>query len=228
MTIQVPRQKKEEGEDGTLNFQEMIQEWERDPPPDTTKNLQTAGKVVGASIAVILGLTAPFVFVRSPLPYMATPGSKIRLALQYLNKAQDPRRNLFVDLGSGDGEAVYQAARLGYRAVGIELNFTMWAFSSARRILFWSPEEKANSTILWKNFFDYNLEHANTVMIFGVTPLMRPLSEKIAKECRPGTDVLSYRFGIPLANTKQPGTESLLRADIVYDQQEMRIYRYKT
>jgi hypothetical protein len=218
----------EKNDDGNLNYQEMMKEWESDPPPDTTKHLQKAGMVVGASIAVILGLTAPFVFVRSPLPYMATPGSKIRLALQYLGKGSDPQRNLFVDLGSGDGEAVYQAARLGYRAVGIELNFTMWAFSSLRRMLFWSPQEKANSTILWKNFFDYNLEHASTVMIFGVTPLMRPLSEKIAKECRPGTDILSYRFGLPLANSKHPGTQSLLRADVVYDQQEMRIYRYKT
>lgn len=211
----------------TTSYQDLVKDWDSAPSREATKNLQRGGLIVGSSIAVILGLTAPFVFVRSPLPYMATPGTKIRHALQYLGKANDPQRNLFVDLGSGDGEAVYQAARLGYRAVGIELNFTMWAFSSLRRQLFWSKEEKAHSQIIWKNFFEYNLEHANTVMIFGVTPLMKPLSQKIAAECRPGTDILSYRFGIPLVNAKRSESADLLNADIVYDHQEMRIYRYR-
>lgn len=152
-----------------INYDELMKGWDQ-PVPDTNNRLKTGGMIVASSIAVILGFTAPFVFVRSPLPYMATPGPKIRHALQYLNKG-NTKNNVFVDLGSGDGEAVYQAARLGYRAIGIELNFTMWAFSSVRRQLFWSASEKANSTLLWKNFFHYSLKDANTVMIFGVTPL---------------------------------------------------------
>lgn len=205
-----------------ISFEELVKEWEK-PDAAATKNLRTAGMMMGSAIAVILGFTAPFVFVRSPLPYMATPGPKLREALQYLGKA-NTTKDVFVDLGSGDGEAVYQAARLGYKAIGLELNFTMWLFSSVRRQLFWSKSEQANSTLLWKNFFEYDIRHANTVMIFGVTPLMKPLSQKIAKECEPGTDVLSYRFGLPVA-TKSESTADLLRADVVYDQQEMRIYR---
>lgn len=219
--------KKNKEKDDSVNYEELMKGWDSAPPPETTKNLQRAGMMVGSSIAVILGFTAPFVFVRSPLPYMATPGPKIRRALQFLGKANDPKRNLFVDLGSGDGEAVYQAARLGYRAIGLELNFTMWVFSSLRRQLFWSREEKANSTLLWKNFFEYDIAHANTVMIFGVTPLMKPLSQKIATECHPGTDVLSYRFGIPLVHPQRKETSDLLNANIIYDEQEMRIYRYR-
>jgi hypothetical protein len=219
-------QKKDENE-SVKNFEELMKGWDSAPPPETTKNLQRAGMIVGSSIAVILGFTAPFVFVRSPLPYMATPGFKIRRALQFLGKANDPKRNLFVDLGSGDGEAVYQAARLGYRAIGLELNFTMWAFSSARRQLFWSKEEKENSTLLWKNFFDYDIAKANTIMIFGVTPLMKPFSQKIAAQCQPGTDVLSYRFGLPLAQPQKKETLDLLNADVIYDEQEMRIYHYR-
>ena len=66
-------------------------------------------------------------------------------------------------------------------------------------------------------------------MIFGVKPLMEPLSRKLAKECRPGTHVLCYRFHLPLASHNQseengkPG--ELLRANIVYDEEEMRIYK---
>ena len=144
--------KKENEKNDNFHYEELLKGWDRPPPPETTKKLQRAGMIVGSSICIILGFTAPFVFVRSPLPYMATPGLKIRRALQFLDKAKDPERNIFVDLGSGDGEAVYQAARLGYRAIGIELNFTMWCFSSLRRQIFWTKEEKANSKILWRNF----------------------------------------------------------------------------
>jgi hypothetical protein len=190
-------------------------------PPGEKRNLQIAGAVVGSCILGIVGLTAPFVLSKSALPYMATPGPKLRRALQHLEKGKN---GVFVDLGSGDGEAVYQAARLGYRAVGIELNFTLWALSTIRRQFFWSAAERERSTFLWKNFFDYNLKDANTVMIFGVTPLMKSLSQKIAAECNRGTDVLSYRFAIPLAYEQNP---DLLKAEIVYDEQEMRIYRCK-
>ena len=113
-------------------------------------------------------------------------------------------------------------ARLGYNAVGIELNFTLWAFSSIRRRLFWSVEERERSSFILGNFFDYNLNRSNTVMIFGVSPLMESLSRKIAAECQPGTDILSYRFGLPLATDRESG---LVNAELVYDEQEMRIYR---
>lgn len=214
----------QDGED--RSFEALLKGWDNAPTADADRKLQKAGIIVASSIAVILGFTAPFVFTRSVLPYMATPGPKIREALIALGKAKDPTQNTFVDLGSGDGEAVYQAARLGYRAIGLELNFTMWAFSSMRRHIFWTRQEKANSQILWKNFFDYDLGLANTVMIFGVTPLMKPLSQKIAKECKVGTDVLSYRFSLPTVHPKTPETFDLLPATIIYDQHEMRIYRY--
>ena len=186
-----------------------------------TSSLKVAGAIFGSFVLCTVGLKAPFVVTKSVLPYMATPRTKIHRALQHLSKGKN---GVFVDLGSGNGEAVYQAAKLGYRSVGIELNFTLWAFSSIRRRLFWSASERKRSAFIWSNFFDHELNDANTVMIFGVNPLMKPLSKKIASECAPGTDILSYRFALPLANDDEP---DLLEADIIYDEQEMRIYRRK-
>ena len=204
---------------------------------DNTR-LKVAGAVFGSVVVGLTALTAPFVISKSALPYMATPGKKIYKALDFLGKKD---RGVFVDLGSGDGEAVYQAAQLGYMSIGVELNFTLWAFSSLRRQLFWSTYERQNSSFIWANFFDFNLNDANTVMIFGVNPLMKSLSQKIATECSSGTDVLSYRFAIPLkqqqlgeeekvkrnAAATESGSSSsdLLDAEIIYDVNEMRIYR---
>jgi hypothetical protein len=199
-----------------------LEDWNK--PVEPNPNLRTAGFFFASTVGLMVGLTAPFVFNKSALPYMATPKEKVRRALKFLKKGES---GVFVDLGSGDGEAVYQAAKIGYRSVGMETNFTLWAFSSLRRQLFWSSAERARSSFVWGNMFDYHLQkdlQANTVMIFGVTPLMKSLSEKLALECPPGTHVLSYRFAIPLEHDEQP---QLLNANIVYDQQEMRIYESK-
>ena len=126
--------------------------------------------VVGASILGLVGMQFPFLFIKHA-PFMATPARKIRDALKFLGHNQrntaaattttmpssfssssasvsrlSPPAQLsppvFVDLGSGDGQAVYEAARLGYKSVGIEFNWTLWAFSSLRRQFFWPSEVK--------------------------------------------------------------------------------------
>ena len=187
---------------------------------DNRKNLKLAGFIFASAVGLSVGLTAPFVFSRSSLPYMATPKDKVKRALQHLGKGKNGN-GIFLDLGSGDGEAVYQAAKLGYRATGLELNFTLWAFSSIRRRLFWPKEIREKSNFIWGDMFKQDIQHVNTIMIFGVNPLMMPISQKLRSECSSGTHILSYRFAIPLAFDKQP---DLLKAKIIYDEQEMRIY----
>jgi hypothetical protein len=184
-----------------------------------------AGVTVGTSILFTLGLMSPFVFTRSPLPFMSTPRHKVRRALE---KATRNDKSLgsrtFVDLGSGDGEAVYQALKVGYgRAIGVELNFTLYLWSTARRWLFWSQQERKRSRFYHQNMFDYNLREASTVMIFGVKPLMLPISRKLAQECESRTLVLSYRFVLPIV---EPGMQDqeLLRAALISDDEEMRVY----
>ena len=211
------------------------------PDDDATtqrRRLILAGVAFGGSVLGTLALTAPFVFMRSPLPYMATPGHKVHKALMHLNqKHPEKRGGTFVDLGSGDGEAVFQALQAGYqKVVGIELNYTLYAIAQLRRKFFWTPDQRLRSSFLCRDFFKYNLKEADTVMIFGVNPLMKALSEKIKVECQPGTHNLSYRFLLPtvpdtcnhtLQEQEKRGreTDALLRASIVYDEQEMRVYR---
>ena len=126
---------------------------------DNSKTNLTSGMmVIGASVIGLVGMQIPFLFIKHA-PFMATPARKVQKALKYIERNSNvtpsiasttPRRlsllssqqkpHNFVDLGSGDGQAVYEAAKLGYQAVGIEFNWTLWAFSSLRRKLFWPPE----------------------------------------------------------------------------------------
>lgn len=219
--------------------------------------LTAAGGIAAAAAAVsmttlIVGLQFPFLFPKSA-PYMATPGPKIRHALQFLLLQKNSRKRksssslslsppVFVDLGSGDGQAVYEAARLGYRAIGIEFNWTLWALSQIRRHLFWTSQERQLSSFFRQDFHSYNLQHADTVMIFAIPKTMPILGSKIQMECSPGTNILAYRFGIPLAmdrhddsesqastpnNKKHDDEEIRLNADLIYERGDMRIYRTK-
>jgi hypothetical protein len=226
----------------------------------SSSSMMAAGGVMAGVSLLLIGLQFPFLFPKSA-PYMATPGHKIRHALQFLNKTKtkthhanqtqssssssQPPPPVFVDLGSGDGQAVYEAARLGYRAIGIEFNWTLWAISSLRRRLFWTSQERALSSFRRQDFISYNnLKEADTVMIFAIPKTMPILGTKIQLECRPGTDILAYRFGIPLAVDKNDGKDNgdahptgssqgnddddiRLCADLIYDREDMRIYRMK-
>jgi Histone methylation protein DOT1 len=193
-----------------------------------SNRLWFASMVAGTTVFGTIALTAPFVLSRSPLPYMATPSRKVRRALEYL-KQNGHSCCTFVDLGSGDGEAVYQATQVGYqRAIGIELNYTLALLAKFRRRFFWTADQRSRSMFLTNDLFQYNLQSADTVMIFGVKPLMLQLSQKLNRECRPGTHVLSYRFQLPYVTAdraKGADDDLLLTAEIVYDEEEMTIYR---
>jgi len=157
--------------------------------------------------SALLALQIPFMRVRT-LPFMATPVHKVRKALQSL-----PTRGTLVDLGSGDGSVVREAARLGYKSIGIEINSTLYLYSQVNR-LFW----QGSAQFVRSDLFQYPLHDANVVFLFGVRPYMPRLSQKIAQECRPGTFVLSYRFGLPTGGKDQA------KAELIYDEEEMRIY----
>ena len=234
-----------------------------------------AGGIAGTTVLGMVALTVPFVVLptaRKGLPYMATPAHKLKRALEVIRQRrrrlllkshknvddsslQQPRR-VFVDLGSGDGEGVYQAVKLlddensrpdkdgsppSYyysSCIGIELNMTLDLLSNLRRLLFWSRPERARSQFQCRDFWTNTtslLRTADTVLIFGVAPLMQPLSVMLrANGLRRGTHVVSYRFPLPVVATAKKGDDddennvnkdnSLLRATLIYDEEEMRIY----
>ena len=240
--------------------------------------LWIAAGIAGTTVLGVVALTAPFVVLptaKKGLPYMATPAPKLRKAFHFLSQRRrsleiptggvntsllhQPHR-VFVDLGSGDGEGVYQAVQLlndeinrpdeqngatstpshyYYQScIGMELNTTLYFLSSLRRRWFWSHTERARSQFQCGDFWNTPpalLRAADTVLIFGVAPLMHPLSVKLrADGLRPGAHILSYRFPLPLADPVDDASNhnndntfvgpQLLNARLIYDEEEMRIY----
>ncbi|KAI8926808.1 hypothetical protein BC831DRAFT_399473 [Entophlyctis helioformis] len=114
----------------------------------------------------------------------------------------------FVDMGSGDGRMVFAASQYGRSAtaqgapfmfgcaVGVERNFTLWAWSNVvARCWHWLPPRRAR--ILKQDFWQTDLRDADVVMVFGVPAWMTQFGAKFEQELRPGSLVATNKFPIP-------------------------------
>ncbi|CAG0885120.1 unnamed protein product, partial [Cyprideis torosa] len=159
----------------------------------TSLSFGSGGLAVALSV-----ISYPFVapaFRRICLPYVPATPSQIR----NITAALRGRKGTLVDLGSGDGRVVLAAAKLGFNAVGVELNPWLVAYSklSAR-----AKGLSSNATFYRKDLFQYDLSNADNVVIFGVEEMMGELGQRLASTLRPTSIVIACRFPLPNAKAE--------------------------
>jgi cyclopropane fatty-acyl-phospholipid synthase-like methyltransferase len=99
-----------------------------------------------------------------------------------------------VDIGSGDGRLVIEAARQGASAYGYELNPAL-VWWSRRKIRAAHMEGKAE--ISWKDFWHQDFSRFDVVTVYGIPHIMGLLEKKLLRELRPGARVVSNSFAFP-------------------------------
>jgi len=126
---------------------------------------------------------------------MATPPHIVSKALL---KPSSPNATL-VDLGSGDGRLVIHAARLGYRAVGYEMNWVLFisSYASAAR-----AGVLHRVSFRMRDFWQSDLTGVSHVTCFGVKGVMERLNQKLSAAAvgRSKADpitVILFRFPLP-------------------------------
>lgn len=100
---------------------------------------------------------------------------------------------IFYDLGSGNGQLIFHAGRLGYRAIGLEINWPLFLYSKIKQKII----RATNVEIKFQNLFKKNLSAADVVFIFGMPRVARQLQNKLLTELKPGARVISYTFAFP-------------------------------
>ncbi|KAJ3650933.1 hypothetical protein Zmor_017008 [Zophobas morio] len=156
-----------------------------------------AGKIlVGLTGGAALGLSvvcASFVspaFRKFCLPYI--PATKNQV--DNIVVALAGRGGSLLDLGSGDGRIVLEAARRDFVAHGVELNLWLVLYSKldalrkglGNKVDFYRRD-------LWK----FNLSGYDNIVIFGVEQMMADLEKKFDLECKNGCNVVACRFPLP-------------------------------
>ena len=98
----------------------------------------------------------------------------------------------FYDLGCGDGKAVFAAAKLGAKATGIEIAWPLYVFCQIKKLLC-----SSSARFRLGNLFHLDVSAADVIYIFGMPrTIQQKLRDKLERELKPGTRVVSYAFPI--------------------------------
>ena len=124
-------------------------------------------------------------------PFVASKPERIRTMVA-LACIKDGMR--VVDLGSGDGSIVIEAARAGATATGIEMNPFLIPYSRwrARR-----AEVRGRTLFIRGEIKDFPLHDIDVVFLYLLPGLLLKISHKLSSELAEGTTVISNAFPIP-------------------------------
>lgn len=153
--------------------------------------------VLAASAALPLPPTVTETTAAERAPRVGQPGKDViwlptpdEMVVKMLDLAQVAPGERLVDLGSGDGRIVIAAAKRGALARGIEYDAEMVAHS--RRL---AAQAGVDVELVQGDIFASDFSHADVVTMF----LLDALNERLRPTLlamKPGTRVVSYRFGM--------------------------------
>jgi hypothetical protein len=116
------------------------------------------------------------------------------VVLAMLSLAEVERGDVVYDLGCGDGRFVVEAARrFGARGVGIDVDRKLLDEASAGA----AAAGVGEVSFRCADFFDVDLGDATVVCLYLQPWVMPSLLEKLRRELRPGTRVVSHEFFFP-------------------------------
>src|SRR3989339_1379897 len=104
-------------------------------------------------------------------------------------------KQVFYDLGCGDGRTVFYAAKQEptIKALGIELSLPMFLICQLKRLF----SAQKNTKFLLKNALKQNLSDADVVFIYALPDnLKKKVVSKLKQEMKKGSMVISYAFKI--------------------------------
>jgi SAM-dependent methyltransferase len=124
------------------------------------------------------------------VPYVPTP---IEVVDMMLKMADVGPSDFVIDLGSGDGRIAIAAAKLGARALGVDLDpqRVEEATHNARKA-------GLQDRVIFKrqNLFDTEIADATVLTMYLLTKVNMDLRPRILGELKPGTRVVSHAFNL--------------------------------
>ncbi len=148
-------------------------------------------EVIGLLILLLIALLwIPYIqrTTKFGAPFVAMEPDVVERVMKL---AEIKKGDVFYDLGSGDGRLVIAAALHGAQAHGIEIDWTKVIYSRAW-IYILRLQKKAK--IIHKDMFEVNLNDGDIVSLYLLQETNQKLKEKLKKELKPGTRIISTAF----------------------------------
>jgi SAM-dependent methyltransferase len=136
----------------------------------------------GISLYVLLSFFWPL--LTGGAAYTPTPSPKISMAMEMADVGP---QDAFFDLGCGTGTVLAQAKKRGANVVGVEIEPLRWLICKLR---------VRKARVILGNMFKVPLDDATVVFLFQYPYVNKKLREKLGRELKPGTRVVSYAWKI--------------------------------
>ena len=143
-------------------------------------------------IVVIAGIVLILVFsfvILFGAPYLPTMKQQAQNALGLLDLQPG---QVMLELGSGDGRVLKQAAQQGIRGIGYELNPLLVLYS---QISCWRYRKLV--TFKCRNYWNITLPECDGIYVFLLDKFMPKLDKKICRDLSKPVKLVSYAFKIP-------------------------------
>nr|XP_028594229.1 protein N-lysine methyltransferase FAM173B isoform X3 [Podarcis muralis] len=149
--------------------------------------------VIGGTLVALYSVATPFIapaLRRHCLPYVPATSKQVENVLKMLKGRNGP----LVDIGSGDGRIVIAAAKVGFKAVGYELNPWLVWYS---RYCAWREGVHQDTKFYISDLWKVSFSQYTNVVIFGVPQMMLQLEKKLGEELASDARVIACRFPFP-------------------------------
>lgn len=179
----------------------LLNELNKKSSPSHSSSIGLYATIGVGSLAVLVSVAAiPFVspaFRKHVLPYV--PATKNQIdnvfkAIDHVKHSQSLVNNStlkLIDLGSGDGRIVFEAAKNGYKATGVELNTLLYLYSRFKAISF---NQKPKPSFMKADLWRVNMSNYDLIVLFGVQGMMNDLAYKLNKEMNANSKIITCRF----------------------------------
>jgi len=134
--------------------------------------------------------------------------SSMQVVHRMMEMASVGPEDVVYDLGCGDGRMILAAARRYHaRAVGIEIDPLRYLWC---QFLITIMGQRKRIQIVFGNLFNKDLSEADVVMCYLMPDALSKLEDKLKRELRPGTRVVSNRFSFPTLKKAQEDGDAIL------------------
>lgn len=142
-----------------------------------------------AIFMLFVALTA-LVHIFFLVPYVPTKNCVVEKMVEMAKLK--PNETVY-DLGCGDGRLLFAAEKkANVKTVGFEIAPLMYFLALIRKVWVHSKAK-----IEFKSMFKANLRKANVIFCYLLPNVMVPIANKIKRECKKGTRIISNTFHIP-------------------------------
>ncbi len=150
------------------------------------RRLHPALRVAVGLVVLGLGITA----AHAQVPFVPTP---MEVVQRMLDMAKVGKADFVIDLGSGDGRVVREAARRGARGMGVDLNADLVARSTE---LARSDGVADKVTFVAQDLFETDISEATVVTMYLLPAVNMKLRPRLLSTLKPGTRVVSHDFDL--------------------------------